>query len=175
MKNFIISMLIHLRRWFRFKVNRRLTYAGLLVLIALIEALASGARRQTFLFFSVRDKKPVVEDRLISQLGSLETRIGRYVEEALLGPSSVENYPLFSRDTQVVSLLVRKDIAYVDLSGDGVFTPDPAVDLRSSVAVLRQGILRNFPFLKDARIFIAGKEPYTKKMGATAPEAQEKK
>jgi hypothetical protein len=117
----------------------------------------------------------VVEDRLISQSGSLERRISRYVEEALLGPSSVENYPLFNRDTQVVSLLVRKDIAYVDLSVDGVFTPDPAVDLRSSVTVLRQGILRNFPFLKDARIFIAGKEPYTKKIGSPGPEAQEKK
>jgi len=75
----------------------------------------------------------------------------------------------------VVSLLVRKDIAYVDLSVDGAFTPDPAVDPRSSVAVLRQGILRNFPFLKDAIIFIDGKEPYTKKIGSTAPEAQEKK
>lgn len=168
-------MLIQLRRWLRFKVNRRLSYVGLLIIIALIETLASGERRQTFLFFAVRDRKPVVEARLISQLGSLENRIGRYVEEALLGPSSVENYPLFMRDTQVVSLLVRKDIAYVDLSVNGVFTPDPAVDLRSSVTVLRQGILRNFPFLKDARIFIDGKEPYAKKIGSTGPEAQEKK
>jgi hypothetical protein len=175
MKNFIRSLFTQLRRWLSFKVNRRLTYLGVLILIALIEALASGARRQTFIFFAVRDRKPVVEDRLISQSGSLERRISRYVEEALLGPSSVENYPLFNRDTQVVSLLVRKDIAYVDLSVDGVFTPDPAVDLRSSVTVLRQGILRNFPFLKDAQIFIAGKEPYTKKIGSPGPEAQEKK
>ncbi len=175
MKNFMAPMLIRLRNWLRFKVNRRLTYGGLLILIALIEALASSSRRQTFLFFAVRDRKPTVEERLVSQVGSLETRIGRYVEETLLGPSSVENYPLFSRDTQVVSLLVRKDIAYVDLSVDGVFTPDPAVDLRSSVAVLRQGILRNFPFLQDARIFIAGKEPFTKKIGSIGPEAQEKK
>jgi len=94
------------------------------------------------------------------------------VEEALLGPASVENYPLFSRDTQVVSLLVRKDIAYVDLSVDGAFTPDPAVDPRSSVAVLRQGILRNFPFLKDAIIFIDGKEPIQKKL---VPQPQKRK
>jgi hypothetical protein len=82
------------------------------------------------------------------------------VEEALLGPVSLDSVPLFPRGTRLESLLYRDGVVYADLTESAV-VPDPeGVDAVTGLNTLYGGIRRNFSYVKDVRLFIGGHETY---------------
>jgi hypothetical protein len=87
---------------------------------------------------------------------SREAEIRRYVEEALLGPVSPGLAPLLSRETALYSLLFREGTAYISLSQAAAEGPD----CFRGLCALNAGIRRNFPSVRDVRIFVEGKEAY---------------
>jgi hypothetical protein len=133
-------------------------YLFLLGGAAFAEFMWSGLVRQTFVFYSSIDGTAVVEARMLPYASSREIDIRRYVEEALLGPVSPDSAPLFPKETRLRSLLYRDEAVYADLSESAALLSLEGGDVFRSLATLKAGIRRNFPFVKDVKLFIAGHE-----------------
>ncbi|MDR1277934.1 MAG: GerMN domain-containing protein [Treponema sp.] len=146
--------------FFRNKSRRRLVFMGLLGLFALGEFLVAGLVRRTFVFYSITNGAVIVEDRMLRRSSSREIDIGRYVEEALLGPVSQDSAPLFPRGTKLRSLLYRDGVVYADLSESAALPLPEGGEIFGSFHTLYAGIRRNFSFVKDVRFFITGKAAY---------------
>ena len=91
-----------------------------------------------------------------------ETDIRRYVDEALLGPVTPDLAPLFPRETRLVSFMYRENVVYADLSDSAVLPLPGSWDIFRSLLTLNEGIRRNFPQVKDVRLFIGGNEVFFK-------------
>ncbi|MHB9291084.1 hypothetical protein Holit_00156 [Hollandina sp. SP2] len=146
-----------------FKVKsyiRRLVYLFLLGIFTGIQFRQMNQVRRTFIFYTLADGKPVVENRMLSRSPSEEIALRRYVEEALLGPIIPDSLPLFPRETRLRSLLYRDTMVYIDLSESAALPPleAPRRDIFSGLDTLQQGIQRNFPSIQGVKLFIYGHE-----------------
>jgi hypothetical protein len=159
--------------FFRVKSRRRLVFLVLLSLFALGDFLILRHVRRTFVFYSVADRSIIVEDRMLRRSEDRETDMIRYVEELLLGPVSPDLAPLFPRETRLRALLYRDNVVYVDLSEAAAFPPagqrPPApgdeTGAFENFRALYHGILRNFPFVRDVRLFVAGNAAFAGEFG----------
>jgi hypothetical protein len=163
MKNFFRGFRAAAVKFLRKKTRRRLLYLCLLVLLAFADFLFLGLARRTFVFYSIGSHEPVVEDRMVAKTGSRESDIKRYVEEALLGPVSLDSAPLFPRGTHLESLLCRDRVVYADLSQSAALPVAGGPGVFAALSVLYGGIKRNFSSVKEVRLFIAGHEAYPEK------------
>jgi hypothetical protein len=154
------SFLGKLNVFFSHVTNRRLSYLVIICIIALVDFLHSGLVRRTFVFYSDKEGKTIVEDRMLRRSEDKETDIRRYVEEALLGPSSPDSLPLFSRGTRLHSFLYREAVVYADLTETAALPVDGKIGIYSSFLTLNEGIRRNFSFIEDVRLFIGGNEVF---------------
>jgi hypothetical protein len=147
----------------RNKARRRLVYLSVLLALAFADFLLLGLARRTFVFYSIDNHNPVVEDRMVARAGTRENDIKRYVEEALLGPVSLDSAPLFPRGTRLASLMYRDGVVYADLSESAALGAPEGADVFAALSVLYGGVRRNFSYVKDVRLFIAGHEAYPEK------------
>ncbi|MDR0623011.1 MAG: GerMN domain-containing protein [Treponema sp.] len=160
MNVFVKDALTAAAGFLRNKRNRRFLFLILLGIFAFVEFLVLGLVRRTFVFYSINDGMMTVEDRMLKRSPSRELDIARYVEEALLGPISPDMAPLFPRDTRLLSLLYRDGVVYADLSESAALPPPEGGEVFRNLYTLNAGIRRNFSFIKDVRLFIAGKAGY---------------
>ena len=131
----------------------------LLGLAALMSFLRTGLARRTFVFYSEAEGKIVVEERMLSRSGDRETDIRRYVDEALLGPVTPGQAPLFPRETRLNSFMYRDGVVYSDLTEPAAL-PYGGGDVFRSLLTLNEGIRRNFPYIKNVKLFIGGNEVF---------------
>jgi hypothetical protein len=150
-------------QFLRKKTCRRLLYLCVLLIAAGADFLFLGLARRTFVFYSVDSHNPVVEDRMVARAGSRENDIKRYVEEALLGPVSLDSAPLFPRGTRLESLLCRDGVVYAALSESAALPVSEETGVFAALHILHSGVRRNFSYVRDVRLFIAGHEAYYKK------------
>ena len=137
-----------------------LSFLAVLMIVALINFLALGLARRTFVFYAIDGGAISVENRMLRRSSSRELAVTRYVEEALLGPVSPNSLPLFPRETRLRSLLYRDGVVYADLSENAVLPPVEGGEVLKNFKTLHDGITRNFPFVREARFFIAGRAAY---------------
>jgi hypothetical protein len=138
------------------KCNRRLLYLFILGALVLPDLMNSDTVRRTFVFYGIETGKAAVEERMLSRAETPELDLVRYTEETLLGPVSPDLGPLFPRGTRLQSLLYRNGVVYADLSETAVAGIPGGEDVFRNLSALDTGIRRNFPFVKDVRLFIAG-------------------
>ena len=150
-------------QFLRKKTRRRFVYLCVLLLLAFADFLFLGLARRTFVFYSIDNHSPVAEDRMVAKTGSRESDIKRYVEEALLGPVALDSAPLFPRGTRLASLLYRDGVVYADLSESAALGAPEGPGVFASLSALYGGVKRNFSYVKDVRLFIAGSEAYPEK------------
>ena len=146
--------------FFRDRRKRGLFYLILICLLALCDFLYSGLARRTFIFYSDIGEKIVVEDRMLRRSADRETDIRRYVEEALLGPSSQGSNPLFPRETRLNSFMYRDSVVFADLSEPALQDLGVGGNVFRSLLTLNEGIRRNYPSVKDVRLFIGGNQVF---------------
>ena len=158
--------LSRLRAFFSPQARRRLLYLVLLLAVAALDYACSWRQSRTFTFFSALDGKPRIERRYLPRTLNSEEALSRYVSELLLGPSDVESGMLFSKGSFVKSVMIRKGIAYIDLSKDAAIPAESRTDIRSVIASAKADVVRNFPHLKHANIYIEGHEPYASEVSA---------
>ncbi|MDR1986500.1 MAG: GerMN domain-containing protein [Treponema sp.] len=139
---------------------RRLVYLILLGIFTFIQFRQMSQVRRTFIFYTLGDGKPVVENRMLSRSPTEEIALRRYVEEILLGPIVPDSLPLFPRETRLRSLLYRDAVVYIDLSETAALPPLEALkrDVFWGLDTLQQGIQRNFPSVQGVKLFIYGHE-----------------
>ncbi|GHV37062.1 hypothetical protein AGMMS49546_03770 [Spirochaetia bacterium] len=140
----------------RNRSRRRLLVLFLLGTFAFIEFMVLGLVRRTFVFYSINNWSIIVEDRMLRRSSNRELDIVRYVEEVLLGPVSPDLAPQFPRETRLRSLLYRNGVVYADLSESAALPPLEGGDVFRNFRTLDEGIRRNFSYVKDVRLFIAG-------------------
>jgi hypothetical protein len=145
------------------KPKRRFLYLCLLGIAALSEFLVLGLVRRTFVFYSINNGAPVVEDRMLVKTSDPELDIKWYVEEALLGPVTLDTAPLFLKETRLRSVMYRDRVVYADLSESAAFPVPEGGDVFNSLYALYEGIKRNFSYVKGVRLFIGGNEAYREK------------
>ena len=143
----------------------RLHYLILLIIIiitALTDFYISGLIRKTFVFYSALEGNIIVENRLLRTSSSREDDIRRYVEEALLGPVTLDAAPLFNHETRLDSLLYRDGVIFANFN-ESALTPvfPPADGVFLSFLTLNEGIRRNFSFVKNLNFFINGREIFS--------------
>jgi hypothetical protein len=155
------AALLKVCAFFKKKHNTALLAIMLLCMTAVADYAVMGLARRTFLFYVPDTEQELVEERMIAYTGSQETDITRYVEEVILGPVSLEAEPLLNRGSLLDALLLRGYVVYLDLSEEAAIPP-PTGRLMDNLITLVEGIRRNFLFVKDVRIFIAGNEVFTK-------------
>jgi len=148
--------------FFSRKRNRRFVYLALIGLFALGEFLYSGLVRRTFVFYSNIEGITVVEDRMLRRSSDQETDIRRYIDEVLLGPVSPDSAPLFPRETRLNSFMYREGVVYADLTESAALPLGGNGDVYRSLLTLNEGVRRNFPSIKDVRLFIGGNEVFFK-------------
>ncbi|MDR3275612.1 MAG: GerMN domain-containing protein [Treponema sp.] len=146
-----------LARFFGSPFKRRILYLAVLGVFTLADCLTADTSRRTFVFYSLDTGAETVEERSLAKADFREEDIRRYTEEVLLGPVSPDQAPLFPRETRLQSLLYRNGTVYVDLSLEA------AEGSWQSWYTLNASIRRNFPFVKDIRLFMAGREAYPEK------------
>lgn len=146
---------------------RRLVYLFLLGIFTFIEFRQMNQVRRTFIFYTLEDGKPAVENRMLSRASTEEMALRRYVEEVLLGPTVPDSLPLFPRETRLRSLLYRDKVVYLDLSESAALPllEAPMRDALWGLGTLQQGIRRNFPSVQEVRLFIYGHEVPVMQMG----------
>ena len=126
------------------------------------EAANAPSIRRTFVFYAIGDDRPLVEDRMLPRLASAELAMRRYVEETLLGPVSLQAAPLFFREARLRSLLYRDGVVYADLSEAAALPALEGARLKEGevfrgLRTLDQSIRRNFPEVREVRLFINGR------------------
>jgi hypothetical protein len=126
-----------------------------------MEFRLSGLARRTFVFYSVTRGSVAVEDRMLRRAETREMDLGRYVEEVLLGPVSPDLSPLFPPETGLRGILYRNGVVYVNLSESAALPVSNGEDLFRNFLALNQGIRRNFAYVKDVRLFVAGNPAYS--------------
>ena len=131
----------------------------LLGLAALADYFRLGLARRTFVFYSELEGNTVVEDRMLHRSGDRETDIRRYIDEALLGPVTPGSEPLFPRETRLNSFMYRDEVVYSDLTVSAAL-PSGGGDVFRSLLTLNEGIRRNFPYIKNVKLFIGGNEVF---------------
>jgi len=142
--------------------GRRILCLSLLVLLGLAvlaDYYRLGLARRTFVFYSEIEGNTVVEDRMLRRSGDRETDMRRYVDEALLGPVTPGSEPLFPRETRLNSFMYRDEVVYSDLT-ESAALPFGGGDVYRSLLTLNEGIRRNFPYIKNVKLFIGGNEVF---------------
>jgi hypothetical protein len=162
MSGFFKDVIKALARFWESKIRRRLFILIVLCIVALVEFIALGIARRTYVFYTIDSGvlgsggSLVVEDRMLKRSPSREINLTRYVEEALLGPVAPDLLPMFPRETKLRSLLYRSGVVYIDFSIDAALPPEEGGESLSNFRTLYEGILRNFTYVRDVRFFIAG-------------------
>jgi spore germination protein GerM len=149
---------IKIRKVFSERYKRRMLYLLILVILGGADFLKNGLVRRTLMFYAISQGTEMVEDRFFPRSGSKETDIRRYVEEVLLGPAAPGSLPLFPREARLESLLYREERVYVGFSESAALPPLEGGNVFNNLRVLRSGILRNFPCIKEVKFFINGNE-----------------
>jgi hypothetical protein len=158
-----------LGRFFGSTACRALICLGILCFLALRDYRRAGLTRTTFVFYSIETGGELVEERMLPLPQNREEKIEFYAAEALLGPILRDALPLFPRDTRLESFLFRAGVVYLDLAGAAAL-PVEGGDSFRSLSALRGGIRRNFAFVKDVRLFIAGNEAFPGKFRLSGEE-----
>lgn len=100
--------------------------------------------------------KTVFETRKIPSVKGL-SRMERYVEELLLGPSVQRAQPLFPLGTKVLTCFYKKNIFYLNLSEDAFFDFSPDFDFKKSFNLMEKNIKDNFKSVKKIEFFVEGR------------------
>ena len=142
-------------------VKRYLLLISLIIIIACVDFFVTGLARRTFVFYNIDNGTMVVEDRMLKKSRfygkkSRENDIIRYTEEMLLGSESSDLLPLFPRETRLKSLLYRNKVVFADFSQAAALPPLEGGIVLDNFLTFRDGILRNFSYVKDVRFFIEG-------------------
>jgi hypothetical protein len=82
------------------------------------------------------------------------------VDEVLLGPETPGTALLFPRETRLVSFMCRDAVVFADLSESAALPLPEGRDVFGGLLTLNQRIRRNFPWVKDVKLFIGGNEVF---------------
>ena len=104
--------------------------------------------------------KLVGERRFLPPRRGLTSQIEMYVQELILGPSDPLLTRIVSRDVHLLSVIARDGEVYVSLSREIIQTqPDALLSFDQSLQAIANGVLFNFPAVRDLHLLVEGQIP----------------
>lgn len=140
--------------------NRRLIYLLILLLFTSVNLFITPKKRYIFGFYSQKSRSLILENRFLIAGETKEDQLRHYVEEYLLGPMMIDSYPLFSQESSLNTIMIRKDHAYIDLTDLAALPAAGPIPFKERARVFTDMVQKNFQSLKEITLFIAGNELY---------------
>lgn len=146
-----------------FKSLRRLVYLAALVFFAFFELSRLDKVRRTFEFFTFDRGEALVENRMLPRSPSRELEVRDYVEEALLGPATLNSAPLLAKGTRLGSFMFREGTVFAGFTKEAALpVPEAKTGVYEGLLTLNSGLRRNFSYVDDVVFFIDGNEVFFK-------------
>jgi hypothetical protein len=146
------------------RTNLRLIF-GILFIFLLILSLTlffvSKPWYPRVLFFPEQNTgKLVGERRFLPPRKGLTSQIELYVQELILGPSEPFLTRIVPREVHLQSVIARDGEVYVSLSREIIQTrPDASLSFDQSLQAIANGVLFNFPSVRDLYLLVEGQIP----------------
>jgi len=104
--------------------------------------------------------KLVGERRFLPHRSGLTSQIELYVQELILGPSNPLLTRIVPREVRLRSVIARDGDVYVSLSREIIeLQPDAPLSFDQSLQTIANGILYNFPKVRDLYLLVEGQIP----------------
>ena len=104
--------------------------------------------------------KLVGERRFLPPRSGLTSQIELYVQELILGPSSPFLTRIVPREVRLRSVITRDGDVYVSLSREIIeLQPDAPLSFDQSLQAIANGVLYNFPRVRDLYLLVEGQIP----------------
>jgi len=104
--------------------------------------------------------KLVGERRFLPHRSGLTSQIELYVQELVLGPSNPLLTRIVPREVRLRSVIARDGDVYVSLSREIIeLQPDAPLSFDQSLQTIANGILYNFPKVRDLYLLVEGQIP----------------
>jgi hypothetical protein len=149
-----------IKGFFQISLQRRLTFLLVLLAIASLDIMLIPKKRYIYGFYAQKTNSLHVETRYLIAGKTKEERLQHYIEEYLLGPTSVDMTPLFPLDAFLTTVMIRNEKAYINLSDSAALSVPNSVTFEKRARLFTQMIQKNFQSIKEITLFIAGNEVY---------------
>lgn len=104
--------------------------------------------------------KLVGERRFLPLRSGLASQIELYVQELILGPSDPLLTRIVPREVRLRSVITRDGEVYVSLSREIIeLQPDASLSFDQSLQAIANGVLYNFPKVRDLYLLVEGQIP----------------
>jgi len=144
------------------KMHYLFILAGILIILFFFSLtfflVLKGNRTRLVLFFPDRSTgKLIGEERYIKKENSYEENIKNLISEILLGPSLPYSSPLFSPDTELISIFLKQKHLSVNFSKQ-ILKSDMKMklDFHTSLQACINALKFNFPGIKYISFFVNG-------------------
>ncbi len=142
----------------------RLILAAIFILIVVVSLtlyFASKPWRARVFFFPERKTSALVgERRFLPPRRGLAGNLTLYIQELLLGPSDPLLSPVVPNDVELQSVIDRQGIVYVSLSRQIIdLSADATLSIDETIQAIGNGVLYNFPKVRQLFILIEGQLP----------------
>jgi hypothetical protein len=151
------------RTWLSLPFNAVLALLGLSLIVSLL-SVAFGSRLAGTVFFFPEARSRALsrslggEYRELPRVRGVEARAGLIAEEYLLGPLEPDHESAFPAGIRVESVLVRKRVAWIDLSEAAALVPKELLGL--GLKGLEKSLRASLPLLSRVVVTIGGHEPW---------------
>ena len=162
MKEILLKILVSTGRFLLERRNRLTLYLLAIAIISFWDYSQIDYSRRTYIFYTSLEDSIFIEERMLPNTEDQETEIRWYIEEALFGPASHGLEPLFPRETRLHSFMLRDAVVYANFTESALLPIPGNGDVQRSFLSLNEGIRRNFPYVKDVKLFIGGIEVFFK-------------
>lgn len=134
--------------------------SALLLLLSLALYGAKGyGKRFVFMFPSVDEGQYVLETRYLKQNPNKEY-INFFLDELVLGSGLERTKYLFTPGTKIISCFERNQMLYLNLSADIINMGQNVIQIKDGMELLKKNVYKNFPDIKEVRIFVDGNYAY---------------
>jgi hypothetical protein len=164
-------------KWLSIPLNLCFAVLCLVFAVSFVSWAVGDHFEEALLFFP--DSKGVLhgEVREVSHSRGAEARAELIASEVLLGPKTTDLLPAFVSNVRVESVLLRKNMLFVDISPGAALASPEAINpntIKWGIAAMERSLRTSLPGIKRLTITIGGKEPYTVGLKAEGGPSQKK-
>ena len=133
---------------------------GSAIIFCISFLLRNDRTRRIFLFRTFDSEKICFESRYLKKMSARskdrDEDVSLFIEDLLLGPFTNRYKSLFSMETRLEFCFSREKTLFVGLSAEALKPGNDNRDIKGSVELLRENIVKNFTNFNKICIFIDG-------------------
>ncbi len=121
-----------------------------------VKKALSDKETRKFYFYSYDKKGLCTEKRTLRKKDCAYDEVKQFIDDLLLGPETNRYKAVFANDTKLEFLVIKGTELHVGLSKDALYVTEETFDLKNSLQLLRENIVKNFTRFNKIYIYIDG-------------------